>query len=157
MGECEDGELSTVDYPPVFRGSLTGVISEADKEEDVILTLQTEETDSPILYELQSNPHSYFSLHPTSGDLSLARQPRITELSGSVIVLEVLATQLKGKMIDNWPRIEDIHSDVNSSSTAEVNIILRDRLDSSGSTTLPEEGGCLCGQKKNIVQVRLFS
>ena len=99
---------------PVFTGSLTVVISETDGEGDVILTLQAEDRDNvearPILYELLKNPHNYFRLHPSSGQLSLARQPDREILAGAepgnILSLEVVATELtdgeKGKVKNNF-------------------------------------------------------
>ena len=95
---------------PVFTGSLTGVITETDGEGDVILTIQAEDRDNeearPIQYELLKNPHNYFRLHSSSGQLSLARQPDREVLAGAepgnILSLEVVATELtdgeKGKV-----------------------------------------------------------
>ena len=134
---------------PVFTGSLTGVITETAGEGDVILTIQAEDGDNiqprSILYELLRNPHSYFRLHPRSGELSLARQPDREALAGAepsnLLTVEVGATGLS-----------DGERDGNRSSRALVTIIVRDQAD-----LLPtEESGCLCGQKRNIIQVIIF-
>ena len=95
---------------PVFTGSLTGVITETDGEGAVIMTVQAEDRDNvrprPILYELQRNPHNYFRLHPSSGELSLARQPDREALArakpSNILVVEVVATELAGKLKIIW-------------------------------------------------------
>ena len=110
VAQCKEEEVSAGDSPPVFTGSLTGVITETDGEGDVILTLQAEDRDNvrprPILYELLSNPHNYFRLHSSSGQLSLARQLDREALAGAepsnILTVEVVATELvdgeKGKL-----------------------------------------------------------
>ena len=102
VGQCEEKE--EVRTSPVFTGSLTGVITETAGEGDVILTIQAEDRDNvparPILYELLSNPHNYFHLNPSSGELSLARQPDREALAGAepsnILTVEVVATELSG-------------------------------------------------------------
>ena len=147
--------VSTEDSSPVLTGSLTGVITETDGEGDVILTIQAEDRDNvpprSILYELKSNPHNYFRLHPSSGELSLARQPDREALAGAepsnILTVEVVATELS-----------DGQRDGNTSSTALVNIIVRDQADLFPRTgRITEEPGCLCGQKRNMIQVKIFA
>ena len=141
--------VSTEDSSPVLTGSLTGVITETDGEGDVILTIQAEDRDNvqprPILYELLKNPHNYFNLDQRSGELSLARQPDREALAGAepsnILTVEVVATELS-----------DGQRDGNTSSTALVNIIVRDQAGTSS-----EEPGCLCGQKRNMIQVKIFA
>ena len=102
MTLCEEEE--EVSTSPVFTGSLTGVITETAGEGDVILTIQAEDRDNvparPLLYELLSNPHNYFHLNPSSGELSLARQPDREALAGAepsnILIVEVVATELVG-------------------------------------------------------------
>merc|ERR1712183_532157 len=101
-------------------------ITETAGEGDVILTIQAEDRDNarprPIQYELLSNPHNYFGLNPSSGELSLARQPDREALAraepSNILTVEVVATELSGG--------EKV---VNCSSTAQVTIFARDRAD----------------------------
>lgn len=135
---------------PVFTGSLTGVITETAGEADVILTIQAEDRDNvparPLLYELLKNPHNYFHLNPSSGELSLTRQPDKEALvraePSNILIVEVVATELS-----------DGEKDLDCSSTAQVTIILvRDQTEA----LLPVERGCHCGQKKNVLQGTIF-
>ena len=117
-------------------------------EGDVVLTIRAEDRDNvpprPILYELLRNPHCYFRLHPSSGELSLTRQADREDLAGAkpsnLLQLEVLATELS-----------DGERDGNRSSSALVTIIVRPQ-----AANTPEESACLCGQKKNMIQVMIF-
>ena len=43
-------------------------------------------------------------------------------------------------------------SDLNCSSTALVTIIVRDQTEAQ----VPGERGCHCGQKKNMIKVKIF-
>ena len=86
---------------PTFQGPLLGVISETDEVGSVIMNIQavTGDTDSQIKYELIENPHSYFSLDQTTGNLAIARQldRRILAPPNNILSLTVRASAGIGK------------------------------------------------------------
>ena len=96
VGECED---FAQDSAPVFTGSLTGEITETDSAGKVVLIVRAEDGDRgnprEILYELLENPHDYFALNQSSGELSLARQIDREAIPSNELILTVRASELR--------------------------------------------------------------
>ncbi|XP_071455526.1 cadherin-87A [Hetaerina americana] len=93
--------------PPVFVGSLTGVVKEDDPVGTLVMTLNARDGDSghsrKVLYELVTNPHDYFLLDPETGELRTARplDKEALEDSTGVLTLSVRATELvNGQPLD---------------------------------------------------------
>ncbi|KAG7153827.1 Cadherin-87A-like [Homarus americanus] len=63
--------------PPLFSGSLTGIVTEDDPIGSLVMTLQAADGDTgaprPIRYELISNPLDFFTLDVKSGELRTAK------------------------------------------------------------------------------------
>ncbi|XP_076318163.1 cadherin 87A isoform X1 [Tachypleus tridentatus] len=63
--------------PPVFKGSLTGIVNEDDPVDTLVMKLKASDGDKgnprEIMYELISNPEEFFVLNPVSGELRTAR------------------------------------------------------------------------------------
>jgi hypothetical protein len=57
--------------PPVFSGSMTGVVNEDDPVGTVVLTVKASDGDTGnarrIVYSLASNPNGYFVIDPDTG------------------------------------------------------------------------------------------
>ena len=71
------GLVTTTDSSsPTFQGSLLGVITESDQVGSVLINLQavTGDTNTQINYELIENPHDYFALDQTTGNLTIAKE-----------------------------------------------------------------------------------
>ena len=96
------GLVTTTDSStPTFRGSLLGVITETDEVGAVVMNIQavTGDTNSQIYYELIKNPHDYFSLDQTTGNLTIARQVDRLALAApnNVLILTVTASAGLGR------------------------------------------------------------
>ena len=99
MEEC--GLTSLDSTTPNFQGPLLGVISETDQVGSVVMNIQavTGDTNSQIYYELIENPHNYFSLDQTTGNLTIARQLDRPALAApnNILTLTVTAKAGSGK------------------------------------------------------------
>ena len=86
---------------PTFPGPLLGVISETDQVGSVLLNLQafTGDSNTQINYELIDNPHDYFALDQTSGNLTIAKELDRLALAppNNVLTLTVTARAGSGK------------------------------------------------------------
>lgn len=82
------------DTPPVFQGSLTGVIKEDDPIGTLVMTIHAKDGDkgSPrkIVYDLLKNPLDYFLLDPETGELRTAKPLDREALVESTGVLTLL-------------------------------------------------------------------
>ncbi|XP_071526000.1 cadherin-87A [Panulirus ornatus] len=63
--------------PPIFSGSLTGIVTEDDPIGSLVMTLQAADGDTgaprPIRYQLINNPLDFFTLDDKSGELRTAK------------------------------------------------------------------------------------
>nr|XP_042894521.1 cadherin-87A [Parasteatoda tepidariorum] len=86
--------------PPVFMGSLTGIVDEDVPVGTLVITLHAKDGDegSPrkVIYELVTNPEEFFSVHPETGELRTARllDKEIFPSSNGVINVGVKATEV---------------------------------------------------------------
>ena len=103
--------LDVQNSPPVFEGSLTGIVNEDDAVGTVIMNIKANDGDTGnprrIIYELVENPLNYFDIDTNSGDLRIAKQLDREALGASsgVLTLQVRASELingqPGKNISN--------------------------------------------------------
>ena len=96
------GLVTTTDSStPTFKGPLLGVITETDEVGSVVMNIQavTGDTNSQIYYGLIENPHDYFGLEQTTGNLTIARQLDRLALAApnNVLTLTVTAKAGSGK------------------------------------------------------------
>ncbi|KAG8178249.1 hypothetical protein JTE90_000350 [Oedothorax gibbosus] len=86
--------------PPVFVGSLTGLVDEDAPVGTLIMTLKAKDGDDgdsrSVTYELVTNPEEFFSVHPLTGELRTARllDKEIFPSSNGVINVGVKATEV---------------------------------------------------------------
>ena len=86
--------------PPIFTGSLTGVVNENDTVGTVVMTIGAKDGDTGkprrIIYELIKNPQNYFSINPNSGEISIDKHLDREALGSSsgVLSLKVQASEL---------------------------------------------------------------
>ena len=123
--------LDVQNTPPVFEGSLTGIVNEDDAVGTVIMNIKAKDGDTGnprrIIYELMENPLNYFDIDTNTGDLRIAKQLDRESLGASsgVLTLQVRASELingqPGKNISNT-NIENI-----SASLAEYKAIIHDK------------------------------
>jgi hypothetical protein len=77
MSEIVFSVVDVQNTPPVFMGSLTGIVSEDDPVGAKILTVKARDGDSGqarrVIYELEENPNSYFAVDPVNGDITIDR------------------------------------------------------------------------------------
>ena len=89
--------LDVQNTPPVFEGSLTGIVSENDTVGTVIMNIKAKDGDTGnprrIIYELVDNPLSYFDIDTNSGELRIAKplDRESLEASSGVLTLKVRA------------------------------------------------------------------
>ncbi|KAF8763163.1 Cadherin-87A like protein [Argiope bruennichi] len=86
--------------PPVFVGSLTGLVDEDAEVGTLVMTLKAKDGDEgdprSVTYELVTNPEEFFSIHPLTGELRTARllDKEIFPSSNGVINVGVKATEV---------------------------------------------------------------
>ncbi|GIY08015.1 cadherin-87A [Caerostris extrusa] len=86
--------------PPVFVGSLTGLVDEDAPVGTLVMTLKAKDGDEgdsrSVTYELVTNPEDFFSIHPLTGELRTARllDKEIFPSSNGVINVGVKATEV---------------------------------------------------------------
>ncbi|XP_046393425.1 cadherin-87A-like [Ischnura elegans] len=109
--------------PPVFVGSLTGVVKEDDPVGTLVMTLNARDGDSghsrKVLYELVTNPHNYFLLDPETGELRTAQplDKEALEDSTGVLTLTVRAKEL----VNGQPMDSPL-----TTTTTEATVTIRD-------------------------------
>ena len=76
--ETAEINFSVVDVqntPPMFMGSLTGIVSEDDLVGSKVLTIKARDGDTGqarrIIYTLEENPNNYFAIDSTKGDITI--------------------------------------------------------------------------------------
>ena len=86
--------------PPVFEGSLTGIVNEDDAVGTVIMKIKAKDGDTgnprQLIYELIENPLNYFDIDTNNGDLRIAKQldREALEASSGVLKLRVRTSEL---------------------------------------------------------------
>ncbi|KAJ1523428.1 hypothetical protein ONE63_001290 [Megalurothrips usitatus] len=109
--------------PPVFQGSLTGVLEENDPIGTLVLKAQARDGDRgqprQIYYELVNNPLEYFLLDSSTGELRTARPLDREALEDTTGVLKVKIRARE--LIDGFPSDDPL-----TSSTAEATVTIRD-------------------------------
>ena len=101
--------LDVQNSPPVFEGSLTGVVSEDDTVGTVIMNIKAKDGDTGnprrIIYELEDNPRNYFDIDGNSGELRIAKplDRETLEASSGVVTLRVRASELVSGQPGNIP------------------------------------------------------
>lgn len=109
--------------PPVFSGSLTGIVNEDDPIGTRVLQIKAKDGDSGsprrIIYDLVENPNDYFVIDVNSGEIRVDRELDRESLTASsgVLSLKVRASEL----VNGIPG-----TDETTSSTADVTITIRD-------------------------------
>ncbi len=109
--------------PPVFTGSLTGIVNEDDSIGTPVLKVQAKDGDTGnprrIIYDLVKNPNSYFVIDTNTGQITVDRQLDRESLSSSsgVLMLQVRASEL----VNGVPG-----EDETTSATADITITIRD-------------------------------
>ena len=94
--------------PPVFEGSLTGIVNEDDAVGTVIMKIRAKDGDTGnprrIIYELIENPFNYFDIDTNSGELRIAKQLDRESLGASsgVLGLRVRASELVNGQPGNY-------------------------------------------------------
>ena len=92
--------LDVQNSPPVFTGSLTGIVSEDDPVGTVIMNITAKDGDTgnprTIIYDLLENPLNYFDIDAYSGELRISKQLDREALGASsgVLKLKVRASEL---------------------------------------------------------------
>ena len=96
--------------PPMFMGSLTGIVSEDDPVGSKILTIKARDGDTGqarrIIYTLEENPNNYFAIDSTKGDITIDKpidRETLGPSSGGVLMLRVSASEL----VNGVPREDD--------------------------------------------------
>ena len=110
--------------PPVFTGSMTGVVNEDDPVGTVVLIVKAADGDTGnsrrIVFSLATNPNGYFVIDPDSGvirvDKSLDRES-LGSSSGGVLSLKVQASELINGVTS---------TDASTTSLADVTVTIRD-------------------------------
>ncbi|KAE8740358.1 hypothetical protein FOCC_FOCC014138, partial [Frankliniella occidentalis] len=109
--------------PPVFQGSLTGVLEENDPIGTLVLKAQARDGDRgqprQIYYELVNNPLEYFLLDANTGELRTARPLDREALEDSTGVLKVKIRARE--LVDGYPSDDPL-----TSTTAEATVTIRD-------------------------------
>lgn len=100
--------------PPVFEGSLTGVVNENDTVGTVIMNVNAKDGDSGnprrIVYQLVENPEGFFDIDSNSGEIRISKpldreHPSLVASSG-VLKLRVEAAELlNGQPGKNYCRL----------------------------------------------------
>ncbi len=109
--------------PPIFMGSLTGIVNEDDPIGTPVLQVKAKDGDTGnarrIIYELAENPGGYFAIDINSGQISVDRALDRESLSASsgVLSLKVRASEL----VNGIPGEDEL-----TSSTADITITIRD-------------------------------
>ena len=116
--------LDVQNTPPVFMGSLTGILSEDDPVGTRVLTVKARDGDTGqarrIIYSLEENPQNYFAIDATKGDITIDKpidRESLGPSSGGVLMLRVRASEL----VNGIPNEDDT-----TSTTADVTITIRD-------------------------------
>ena len=131
-----------------FTGSMAGVVNQYDPAGSVIINITAENGDkrnqAPVLYELLENPHNYFRLEPSSGQLSIAKPLDRETLAG---------LEPPNNLLFLTVRVSQPSSEETSPVIGVLTIIIKDQTGSSNKA-----GGqpdCACGQKPNFIKVEL--
>jgi hypothetical protein len=122
--------------PPVFTGTMTGVVNEDDPVGTEVLSVRASDGDTGnsrrIVYSLASNPNGYFVIDPDSGvirvDKTLDRES-LGSSSGGVLSLKVRASELVNGIAG---------TDATTSSVADVTVTIRDVNDEPPTFNAPE-------------------
>ncbi|XP_067010919.2 cadherin-87A [Anabrus simplex] len=128
--------------PPVFLGSLAGVVPENASIGTLVMTVKARDGDRgqprKVTYELVTNPLGYFLLDPETGELRTARPLDKEALPDSTGVLTII---VRAREMVNGSAI----SDVLTESTAELTVTIKDVNDEPPrfnrreySTSIPE-------------------
>ncbi|XP_047099103.1 cadherin-87A [Schistocerca piceifrons] len=128
--------------PPVFLGSLTGVVKEDAPIGTLVMTVQARDGDRgqprKVVYELVTNPLNYFLLDPETGELRTAKplDKEALEDSTGVLTLTVKAREVVKDISENDPL---------TVTTAKVTVTIKDVNDEAPrfnsreySITIPE-------------------
>ena len=117
--------LDVQNTPPVFMGSLTGILSEDDPVGTRVLTVKARDGDTGqarrIIYSLEENPQNYFAIDATKGDITIDKpidRESLGPSSGGVLMLRVRASELVNGILTS--------EDETTSTTADVTITIRD-------------------------------
>ena len=93
--------LDVQNTPPMFMGSLTGIVSEDDPVGTRVLTVKARDGDigqaRRIIYTLEENPKNYFAIDTTKGDITIDKpidRESLGASSGGVLMLRVRASEL---------------------------------------------------------------
>jgi hypothetical protein len=109
--------------PPVFTGSLTGIVNEDDAIGTPVLKVKAKDGDTGnprrIIYDLVANPNGYFVIDVNSGMITVDRALDREHLSASSGVLSL--TVRASELVNGVPGDDDI-----TSSTADITITIRD-------------------------------
>nr|UZM07820.1 cadherin 1 [Geocoris pallidipennis] len=115
--------LDVQDTPPIFQGSLTGVIQEDDPIGTLVMTVHAKDGDKgvprKIVYDLLTNPLDYFLLDSETGELRTAKpldREALVESTG-VLTLLVRARELVNGIPGN---------DSLTSSTTMASVTIKD-------------------------------
>lgn len=117
--------LDVQNTPPMFMGSLTGIVSEDDPVGTNVLTVKARDGDTGqarrIIYTLEENPNNYFAIDNNNGVISIDKpidRETLGASSGGVLMLRVRASEL----VNGVPREDD----ESTTSTADITITIRD-------------------------------
>lgn len=86
--------------PPIFVGSLTGIVDEDAPVGTLVMTLKANDGDEGdprnVTYSLVTNPEDFFSIHPLTGEVRTARllDKELFPFSNGVINVGVKATEV---------------------------------------------------------------
>ncbi|XP_072154327.1 cadherin-87A isoform X2 [Bemisia tabaci] len=111
------------DTPPVFVGSLTGVVREDAPIGTLVMTVQARDGDKgqprPVVYDLIMNPMDYFLIDTTSGELRTARplDREALDKSNGVVSLTIRVREV----VDGIPS-----NDESTVATAIATITIKD-------------------------------
>ena len=109
--------------PPVFKGSLTGIVNEDDPIGTTVVRVKAVDGDSGnprrIVYDLTENPNDYFVIDPNSGEIRVDRNLDRESLgtANRILTLKVRASEL----VNGVPG-----TDESTVTTADVAITIRD-------------------------------
>ena len=129
--------LDVQNTPPIFMGSLTGIVSEDDPVGTQVLTVKARDGDTgqarQIIYTFEENPNNYFAIDSARGEISIDKpidRETLGPSSGGVLMLRVRASEL----VNGAPREED----PSTTATADITITIRDVNDEAPLFNKPE-------------------
>ncbi|XP_066907242.1 cadherin-87A [Halyomorpha halys] len=115
--------LDVQDTPPLFQGSLTGVIKEDDPIGTLVMTVHAKDGDKgvprKIVYDLLTNPQDYFLLDPGTGELRTAKPLDREALLESTGVLTLLIRARE--IVDGVPGNDSL-----TSTTTMASVTIKD-------------------------------